>query len=170
MSADNVSPIRVADWGTEDSRYSEDEFYCASRSADGQSMTVSVSVPAHVGSMISHLVQKGEFPYRTREDFWRDAAHHRLHKLNELGELGPEASRRIALWRRQEELDRHEAEVEATERLIADTGRMLKKARAEGDVVLESLIVQQANEAAKDLHEPWKGRLAGAVEEVVGDG
>lgn len=163
----DVQPIRA--WGTENSGYSRDEFYTASRSSDGMSMQKSVTIPAHIGSQIAALVQSGRLPYKTQEDFWRDAAHHRLHDLDEMGALGPEASRRIALWRRQEELERRAAEVEATERLIAETQAMVNRARGIPDWVLLEQVVRDAREAAAGMHEPWSSKMLEVVGET-GDG
>lgn len=159
MTDSNVTPIKPAVWGTADSGYDMDEFYCSTRSPDGQSFSMSVTIPAAMASQIGRIVQSGEFPYKTREDLIRDALHHRLHHLDGIGDLGVEARRRIALWRRQEELDRHEAEIEATEKLIKETAQMVERARGKNDQVLLAKVVADAEAAAGDLHEPWKGML-----------
>lgn len=162
-SSGSVSPIRPAQWGTADSGYDPDEFYCSTRSPDGQSFSMSVTIPAAMASQIGRIVQSGEFPYKTREDMIRDALHHRLHHLDQMGDLGIETRRRIALWRRQEELDRHEAEIEATERLIKETAQMVERARGKGDRVLLEKVVQEAEAAAADLHEPWRQMLLAGI-------
>lgn len=160
-----VTPITANDWGTATSEYARDEFYTGSRSADGQSVTISLTVPSHMAAQVAHMIQSGKLPYKTREDFFRDAAHHRLHDLDEMGALDQDVVRRMAVWRRQEELDRQQAELEATEALIRETGAMVEQARAKQDLVLLETVVRQAEAAAADLHEPWRGRL---LEKVAG--
>lgn len=163
---DTVVPIRAdASWGVADNSYDRADFYTSSRSADGASVTLSVKVPAHVASQISAMIHQGDFPYRTPNDFWRDAAHHRLHDLDEMGALSPEFSRRIALWRRAEELDRVAAEVEALEAMVRDTQAMAELLRRPGreDWVMLERLVQETEAAAKELHEPWKGQLLAVV-------
>jgi Arc/MetJ-type ribon-helix-helix transcriptional regulator len=163
---DNVVPIKASDWGTADSSYDREEFYCSSRSADGQSATLSVTIPAHMAAQLAVFVQSGNFPYKTREDAFRDALHHRFHDLDEMGALDHESSRRIALWRRQEELARRAAELESTEALIRDTEAMVKKIRGmpRPDFVMLEQVVRDAEAAADQLHEPWCGQLLATVE------
>lgn len=161
----NVTPIRAdGGWATDPGGYSREEFYTSSRSADGQSVTLSVTVPAHMASQLAALIQSGKLPVRTREDVVRDALHHRLHDYEEFGLLDFESTRRIALWRRQEELERHRAEVESTEHLIESTRALVQEARGKNDMVLLEKVAREAREAAADLHEPWRGRLLEVVD------
>lgn len=169
--SDNVVPIKANDdWGTESSSYDRTDFYTSSRSSDGQSITMSFPVPVHVASQINALIQSGKLPYRSREDFWRDAGHHRLHDLDEMGALDPEASRRISLWRRLEELDRHEAEIESTEQLIAHTKEMVARARGIPDMVLLEKVCREGRAAAAELHNPYQARLLDVVGGPEGEG
>ncbi len=165
----SVSPIRPSAWGTTDSSYSREDFYTGAKSPDGSSTTKSIAFPAHVMSQLAALIQSGRLPYRTVEDFFRDAAHHRLHDLDEMGVLDHDASRRVALWRRQEELDRRVAEIAATEVLISDTKALVERATDARDWVLLEQVVRDSEATAEGLHEPWRGKLLRVVEGALGE-
>ena len=54
----------------------------------GHSAHVRVNLATEIAQVMTEIVAKGNFPYRTREDLIRDAIYHRLGALVEMGNLG----------------------------------------------------------------------------------
>jgi Arc/MetJ-type ribon-helix-helix transcriptional regulator len=166
----DVHPIKANDWSTETSDYSRDTFYTGSTDGNGGSVSMTISVPPAMVSQLAALVQSGRFPsLRTKEAAIRDALHHRLHDYGEMLD-DPEFERRTALWRRIDEAGRRKSELDAIEAHVGDVRELLERARGKGDRVMEAEIVQDAEAAAADLHEPWRGLLLDVVRDAgVGD-
>lgn len=65
--------------------YDPGRFYIGSTNKKGFHGAVRVAVPPDVAREIAAIVQGGNFPYRTANDFIRDAAMHNLGRLDQLG-------------------------------------------------------------------------------------
>jgi len=68
--------------------YNENSFFLRSSDRRGFSATEATRYPPHIIGMVDEFVQKRETPYRSRADFFRDAAIHRLVKVRAMYKLG----------------------------------------------------------------------------------
>lgn len=62
---------------------SDDEFVFHATDKRGHHTTMRFALPVDMAQTISQIVEKGYFPYRTKEDVIRDALYHRLRWLEE---------------------------------------------------------------------------------------
>lgn len=66
----------------------KEEFVTRASDEKGHHTGVTVAIPEQVAEIISQIIEKGYFPYRSKADLIRDAIYHRLKWLIEKHELG----------------------------------------------------------------------------------
>lgn len=66
----------------------EEDFVTRASDEKGHHSSVTVAIPEQVAEIITQIVEKGYFPYRSKADLIRDALYHRLKWLIEKHELG----------------------------------------------------------------------------------
>lgn len=69
------------DWSTDDPGYSPSKFYMRGSDKQGHSANLRVHVPTYVAGRVQHIFDTHQFPYKTLQDFYRDAIYHRLYAL-----------------------------------------------------------------------------------------
>lgn len=151
--------------------YSPDKFYTASRNTKGFTSTLRMNVPPEVVAWIGQIVQSGAIPeIRTREDFFRDALIHELHRTQEFIDNGVLSAEQIAL---REQMMR-EAEVERVKIHLMSIGRIVDSSReieslarnAAGTDKSQSLTTLRAVLTTSNLSNAEKESLQRAINEL----
>lgn len=122
--------------------YDASRFYIHSTDKRGHSTQVRVSLPPDQMRRMSQLVQSGKYPYRTYQDFLRDAMIHRMASLGEQDD---------------------EAKVIANEWTVAALFAEVDERYEVGEKILDSARRQFSSIETEDDRVDLKGRLQNAL-------
>ena len=144
--------------------YDERRFYTRSVDANGHGEKMQVRVPQGVDAQIYGAVR--DIPeYRHVNDFWRDAAVHRLEYLQRRHLMSPAMLAFLQLERWQADLERHDAEIIHKTALIDDVAAKLERAWGAEDYGLFALQLEEAERQVDALRDPYQRRLIAVLKE-----
>lgn len=135
--------------------YAPSSFYCEASDKKGHGRQIRVHPESH--GRVSILVNDAALPYRTQEDFVRDAVVHRWQWLSD-NEDNPLIKQESARLSAQAELDRQRGIVDA-ERVLVDSlkvsindpDKRLMLSRGQIDKTLASFVIPSMRDAAERL-------------------
>jgi len=132
----------------------DDQFVFRASDAHHHHTTVRFALPVDMASAIAGLVDRGHYPYRTREDVIRDSLYHRLEWLNANKNLGLGA-----FLRRFRAMDRILSEEEEEAEFANRLARMDPLVRgAPDDNERRALVNQVLNEVREMPSSSWQKR------------
>ena len=153
--------------------YDPEQFYCTATDKKGHCQEFRVKAPPQVAGQLSAMLATRKFPYRTQNDFFRDAMIHRLHQLARMneGEVRDLLDNLVAglvvedrINRARVELGRLAGMVTAIEALgdeayAAQDGPMLEEALSEAKTLGETVREPYAQQL-RQLADLFENRLA----------
>lgn len=155
-------------WGLERPGYSPTKFYTGASDAQGRMSSYRINVPLSIGMELRRLIESREIAaYQTVNDIVRDALTHRLHYLAEQRKMDRLERHNIA-YQLTSDQERRRAEMHSLDEFIDQTAQTIQLARAKGDVMVLREVVEEAQEAAKAIREPYRGRLLKLLEDEQG--
>lgn len=108
-------------WGLDDGLdYDPNKFYLSSRDKDKESMTITANVSRSLLGELDAIIHTRKVPYRTKQDFIRDALYHRMHFINEYMNGGnPQMERVLSAVLAKADAERRIWEMEQYEEALA---------------------------------------------------
>lgn len=135
--------------------YREDRFYTRSVNADGHGERITIRVPQGVDSQVFAAVS--EIPeYRSVQDFFRDAAMHRLEYLQKRYQMTDGAQRMLVLERFQADGERASQEIDNLTNAVREIEEKCQKAWDAEDYGLLAQRIDKGTETVEWLREPYK--------------
>lgn len=106
-------------WDTERGQsYSLDTFYTRSTNKHDHSAECKFRFPPHLQAAVAQIIESKQYPQlRSIQDFWRDAAVHRLHYLNEAIQDG-KLQKQLSLEMRACRIAEKQKEVEELKQIV----------------------------------------------------
>lgn len=139
--------------------YRPDRFYTKSTNSDGHGERMNVRIPQGLDSQIHAAV--GEIPeYRSVQDFFRDAAVHRLEFLQKQYVLGEGARRILELERIGADSERRQQETEMMSEAVETLDSKLQRLWDKRDWAMMAEELELAGELCDWLREPYKSKAA----------
>jgi hypothetical protein len=147
-------------WSTEKSHeYSLDSFYTRSTNKHDHSAEGKFRMPPHIQAAISQIVDSKQFPQlRSLQDFYRDAAIHRLHYLNQ--KIGDgKLAKQLSLEMRACRVDEMRREVEDLKNIVDNHTMSLELAlqMRDRDAISEALAILEDDLPA--VRQPYRSML-----------
>lgn len=142
--------------------YSEDRFYCRSVNADGHGERMQLRMPQGIDAQLYAAVAAVN-EYNTLQDFFRDAALHRLEYIQKRYALGDDARRALELERMRADRERRAQETEVMQENVDDLADKLQRLWDKGDWSMMTEELEKASEVLDWLREPYRGRAAQVV-------
>lgn len=147
-------------WDTEKGHeYSEDHFYTRSTNKHDHSIDARFRFPPHLAAMVSGIVDSKRFPsLRSNADFYRDAAVHRLHHLNEMIQDG-KYSKALSIEMRLARVEARRKEMEELTAALTTHEQTLELARQSEDYEAMSDTLADIEDDIPAFREPYKKNL-----------
>ena len=171
--ADTPKPISLAEYRRKGKHnpyeitesYQPTDFYMAATDRQGHSRHMRLALPPTILGAIEAIVATKEWPYRTAADLVRDAVIHRIKTLADMN--GDESVlRALKLQMATDKMLKRQGEVEAAAGLVQGAKEAFDVAKQAKDWVTMSDLYRDLVEIVDELHEPYKGELAGLVDEM----
>lgn len=154
----------VDPWKTEDSGYDEDQFYMRSTDGHGHFRHLRVNAPPQLAGQIHELVQADNLPYRTTQDFIRDAITHRMHYIQELMKSG-QLERVLTAEIRKAKMEHVNRERQDLAGLVDACREAITAASLDRDWVALTHALEQAEMHGEEVREPYQSRIHDLVNE-----
>lgn len=137
--------------------YREDRFYTRSVNADGHGERVTIRLPQGIDSQLYAAVS--EIPeYRSIQDFFRDAAMHRLEFIQKRYQLSAGAERMLVLERYRADSERRSQEIDTLTNAVKEIEQKCEKAWDAEDYGLLAEELEKGHETMEWLRDPYKTR------------
>jgi len=144
--------------------YARTKHYVAATNRFNHSMETRVRVPPDFGAQVKRLVDRGMIEaYKSPADFYRDAAYHHLHYLNEQFQ-DANLENMLTLWgrlNRQEFVAQYMANMES---LVSNYRDQLQKASSTTNWYVLRVTLAHAAEDMKELREPYHSEVKALVD------
>lgn len=144
--------------------YRPDRFYTRSVNADGHGERMQVRVPQGIDSQILGVI-KDVAQYRSPQDFWRDAALHRLEWLQHNYTISDSLRRFLELERMQADSDQAVDEVRTMKASVERLGEALGEHYEAGDWQMFADELIRGDERAEWLREPYRAKALHVLKE-----
>lgn len=147
-------------WDTDKGfEYSEDHFYTRSTNKSDHSSDVRFRFPPHLAAMVSQIIDSKQFPQlRSVADFYRDAAVHRLHHLNEMiGDGKIESGLNIEM--RIARIEARQKEVTSLKEAVEKHTGLLEDAWQSNDFEAMSDMLALLEEDIPSFRQPYRRQL-----------
>lgn len=148
----------------EERGYRPDRFYTRSLNADGHGERMQVRVPQGIDSQIyAAVAEVGQ--YRSPQDFWRDAAIHRLEWLQKQYNIDDGLRRMLELERFQADSERRALEVEVLTATVSDIHNKLEAHFVAEDWQMFGKELEESEDRAEWLRDPYKTKAEKIIKE-----
>lgn len=147
-------------WDTDKGHeYNEDAFYTRSTNKYDHSTDIRFRFPPHLSAMVSEVVDSKRFPQlRSSADFYRDAAVHRLHHINEMIR-DEKYSKTLSIEMRLARVEARKKEMEELKMGIDTHEQTLELARQTEDYEAMSDTLADIEDDIQSYREPYKNQL-----------
>lgn len=139
------------------SKYRHDRFYTRSVDRHGHRESMRIAMPQGIDSQIYAAVANVPF-YNSPQDFFRDAAVHRLEWLQHHFDLDDSVRRMAELERFLADSDRRAQEIAQMQAAVADIETKLEECYRAEDWQMFALELVEGTERAEWLREPYQAR------------
>lgn len=146
----------------DDRSYNPARFYTKSINKHDHSELFQVKVPKGIDSQI-HAAVKMVGQYRSPQDFFRDAAIHRLEWLQHHYELDDSVRRLIELERLMADSELAKIETEAMVSAVEQLEEALERYYSSGDIQMFADEIMRGEERVDWLRDPYKAKAAGIL-------
>lgn len=134
--------------------YSEARFYTKSTNEHNHGEMLRVRVPQGIDSQIYAAVNDIA-EYRSQQDFWRDAAVHRLEYLQKRYSISEEARRLLELERMTADSERRNTDIKIMRATVANLNDKLTEAWDALDYGMLAKELEEAEELVNWMREPY---------------
>lgn len=138
--------------------YSEDRFYTKSTNEHNHGAELRVRVPQGIDSQI-HAAVSDVPEYRNAQDFWRDAAVHRLEYLQKRYSISEEGQRFLELERLTADRERRTRDIDTMDATVTDLGEKLERAWSRRDYGMLAKELEEGDELIDWLREPYHSEV-----------
>lgn len=147
-------------WDTEKGQsYSTDNFYTRSTNKNDHSAECKFRFPPHLQAAVSEIIESKQFPQlRSIQDFWRDAAVHRLHYLNEVMQ-NSKLQRQLSLEMRACRVAQQQTEVEELKAVVDRHTNNLELALSMRDAEAISDSLALLEDDLPNVRNPYRAML-----------
>lgn len=146
------------EWETTDEGYSIHEFYMDASDSRGHNRQQQFRMPEHVIGEVASIVNRGDTPYRTPSDLYRDAINHRLHYINKVYVGSDRLQSMLDIEKRATQLEADRREIDAHKAYLENVKRVLDDAKEFEDWGLLKDTVKEIREDTVKMRSPWDKR------------
>lgn len=138
--------------------YSEDRFYTRSTDLRGHGSVLRITMPQGLDSQVYAAVN--EIPeYRSVQDFFRDAALHRLEYIQRRYKISEGGQRMLVLERYRADREQRSQEIDSLTTTVEEISEGCQKAWDANDYGLLAQELEKGGEAMEWLRDPYRSKV-----------